>query len=133
MAKEGWLSIRNVPDLTGNLGNAYFQELKEFFKENCLCPKCKGRGFKIDDEVSMIDYTTVRYGSIHELEVLKKMDVPMADVIRDILQRRVMDKKHCSLCHGSRFVDKDCAKEYTNNKRKKRGKNSTGIKKKKAS
>ena len=133
MAQEGWLSIRNVPDLTGNLGNAYFQELKAFFKKSCLCPKCKGRGFKIDEEVATIDSTTVRYGSIHELEVLKEMGVPMADVIRDILQRQVMSKRHCPLCHGSRFVDKECAKDYTKSRRKKRARNFTGTKKKKAS
>jgi len=132
MAKEGWLTVRNVPDLTGQPGNAYFQQLKKFFVKNCLCPKCNGEGFRRNKEADMVDSTTVRFGSIHELEKLKAMGVGMGDIIRDILERRVMGKKSCSLCHGSRFVDKDRAKEY---KKKTKGKNRgvKGKKKKKAS
>jgi len=134
MAKEGWLTVRNVPDLTGEPGNAYFQELKEFFVEHCLCPKCKGHGSRGTREVDMVDSTTVRYGSIHELEKLKRMGVPMGDIIRDILQQRVAGKRNCSLCRGSRFVDKDRAKAYrkaTKGKQRGRNKNKTNRKKKK--
>lgn len=119
MAKEGWLTIRKVPDLTDRPGNAYFQELKLFFEEHTLCPKCNGKGSRCKKKIALLETTTIRFGSIPELEKLKAMDVPMADILRDILEKQVMKKQSCPLCQGSRFVEKDKARKYK--RKKKRG------------
>jgi len=123
MAKEGWLTIRKVPDLTDRPGNAYFQELKLFFEDHTLCPKCKGRGSrcKKKKKIALLETTTVRYGSIPELEELKEMDVPMADILRDILETQVMGKQTCKLCQGSRFVERDKAQKYKRKLKRQRG------------
>jgi len=149
VAKEGWLTIRNVPDLADRPGNAYFQELKLFFEDNTLCPKCKGKGSRCKKDMDSVETTTVRFGSIAELEQLKGMkDISMADIIRDILERQVMQKVSCSLCKGSRFVDRVLASDYKSNKlkmkkikdkkkkiekKRKRLGNNNRVKKKKAS
>jgi len=120
MAGKGWLTIRKVPDLTNRPGNAFFQELKLFFEDNTLCPKCKGRGSRCNKKIAILETTTVRFGSIPELEQLKEMDVPMADILRDILERQVMKKQSCKLCRGSRFVERGMAQKYKRKLKKQR-------------
>ena len=122
MAKHGWLTIRNVPDIPATDGNAYFEKLIRFFKKNDLCPKCKGKGSKQKKEMEMRGETTVRFGGIEQLEKLNKMeDVSMTDIIRDILSRQCLGKRPCTLCLGTRFVNRDVATEY-NKKKKAKGK-----------
>lgn len=134
MAKQGWLTIRNVPDVPSQSGeNGYFQQLVKFFNANCLCPRCKGKGAKQKLDGPIKAETTVRFAGIEALEQLNEMeDVSITDVIREILQRRCFKKRPCTLCLGSRFVSKERADEYKKLKKKKlkgkqRGKK--GIKK----
>jgi len=127
MGKQGWLTIRNVPDVPlasdgGVSMNPYHQQLVKFMKEHRLCPKCKGAGHRIKVHGKQRDETVVRFEGIVELEKINEMEnVSLTDVIRDILERRCLGKRPCTLCHGSRFVIKKIAKEYKK-KRKSRGK-----------
>lgn len=121
MGKQGWLTIRNVPDIPSQPGeNGHFNQLTKFFESHCLCPRCKGKGSKQKKDGPLKPETTIRFGGIEELEKLNGMDgVSMTDIIRDILERRCFTKRPCIMCHGSRFVKKETAEQYL--KGKKRG------------
>ena len=113
MSKPGWLSIRNLPFLEDNklVSNVYFKKLKEFFKKHRLCPSCGGRGYRMTDNKQLTKsdgVSTIRFQGIPELEELNDMeDVITAEVIRDILERKLWGKKPCTKCNSSRFVKRD--------------------------
>jgi len=116
MAKPGWLTIRNIPEIPSD--SSYFVELKLFFKSHILCPKCRGRGANQKRTAPIREDATIRFMGIKELEKLNgRDDVSITDVIRDILEHRRFRKRSCGLCRGSRFVEKDKAKEFTKGKR----------------
>jgi len=114
MGQPGWISMRNVPR---SKVKEYHAILTEFFVNKKICPLCKGTGYEVDKKKKVSD-KMVKYGGIKPLEDLHeaklklkgKLDVQMADVIREILSYSLEGRKSCKKCDGFRFVKRKAAK-----------------------
>lgn len=104
MGKLGWLTIRNVPELNTDERGQYHALLKDFFKDHKNCPSCGGRGYTLKKKGKQVEETTVRYQGVAELEKLNQQGISLTEVIREILERKVWNRRRCKVCKGSRFV-----------------------------
>ena len=110
MAKAGWMSIRNLPAISHS--SSYYDYLISFFAKNSICPKCRGKGFRMMD-AEVVDIGSIKLAGIKAIKKLRDLpNINISDVIRDILEREIMDKEPCSLCNGNRFVTRKEAKRY---------------------
>lgn len=131
MAKDGRLTIRDVPEYETSERNSYFSLLERFFQKKTICPKCKGHGVSLgkSEDGVVKEYATIRFEGIKELEQMKEEGFNLGDVIRSIIQGEVWEKKNCPLCHGSGFVHKQRVKAYKKRiKEKKHGKKRKRLK-----
>ena len=120
MGKAGWLTMRNLPVIESD-GVGYHDFLNAFFRKRTLCPKCQGKGFRMD-VTDYEDTTTVRFQGIKELERLKELEgIKISEVLRDILEQTMLNKKPCKLCGGSRFVARAIAKKWKRKRKARRG------------
>jgi hypothetical protein len=106
MAKEGWLTIRDIPVVADG---AYFKTLVEFFRVHTTCPSCHGVGYvvKRSNNASRVEAANVRYAGIPELEELKANgNIVLGDVLRQILESKCLGRKVCPICSGARFIKK---------------------------
>lgn len=126
MAKQGWLTIRKVPEVNTGETGAHFKVLQRFFKEHKTCPACGGQGYKIRAPGNQIETTTIKYMGISELEKIHARGLPITDVIREILERQLWKRRRCKICKGSRFMKRD---EHGSGKETKQGTHSKGKKK----
>lgn len=104
MGKQGWLTIRKVPQLDTVESGAYHRILRNFFKTHRNCPSCKGLGYKIKNPGESVQETTIKYLGIPDIEKLSLQGISITDVIREILERQVWNRRRCKVCKGSRFV-----------------------------
>lgn len=104
MGKLGWLTIRNVPEINSDERGQYHKLLQEFFSDHKNCPACKGLGYTLKKKGKQVEETTVRYHGIAELEKLNQQGISLTEVIREILERKVWNRRRCKVCKGSRFV-----------------------------
>lgn len=133
MGKKGWLTIRNVPvNHKKSTGNPYHNFLVDFFKQNRVCPSCRGLGFKYPtkaDNQEILDETTVKYSGIKDLENLHP-EARLTDLVRDILEMELMNKRYCKTCNGRKFVSTE---QYNRVKRRRKGRKRGKREKKEAS
>jgi DnaJ-class molecular chaperone len=116
MAKAGWMSIRNLPAISHS--SSYHDYLLSFFAKNSICPKCRGKGFKMADS-EVIDTGSIKLAGIKAIKKLREIpNINISDVIRDILEREILDKEPCTLCKGNRFVTRKEAKRYRLSRKK---------------
>lgn len=114
MGQPGWISLRKVPVLSKE--KEYHAILTEFLLDKRICPNCKGTGYSVNARKKVVN-KMVKYGGIKALEDLHnsklkqkgKLDLQMADVIREILSYELEGRKNCRKCKGVRFVKRKVA------------------------
>ena len=111
------MSIRNLPAISHS--SNYHDYLLSFFAKNSICPKCKGMGYRAEDS-EIVDIAAIKLAEIKSIKKLRDLpNINISDIIRDILEREILDKTPCSLCNGSRFVTRREAKNYRLSRKKK--------------
>ena len=112
MAKKGWLNIRNIPYVEHKVAGFYNKEISAFLRKNKLCSTCSGSGqyLKPGDYEYQIE-SSIRYGNIPALVEIKKIadeddGISLSDLVREILERQICDKKVCPECNGSKFISR---------------------------
>lgn len=121
MGKQGWLTIRKVPELDSAESGEYHRILRNFFKKYRNCPSCKGLGYKIKNPGEVVAETTIKFLGIPEIEKLSMQGISITDVIREILERQVWNRRRCKVCKGSRFVLREGKEDESASKKEKKG------------
>lgn len=134
MGKKGWLTVRNIPvdEGTSKVSPVIYKILKNFFKNHRVCKNCGGLGYTISDKkIEVLGMAIVKFEGIAEFEILKKNQVKLSDVIREIIESHYRNRKPCSRCNGSRFIGvKKNVKVKTNTAKATRSKSKTLVRKK---
>lgn len=108
--KRGWFTLRHAPakEKKGQ-ENPYFQDLEDFFDEYSICDECDGSGVVYPKNVTFARKAEaiVKFKGIPELEkLIENPYVESTEIIRDILERKIMGKMDCHKCKGVKYIKK---------------------------
>lgn len=123
MAKEGWLTIRNVPKHKATDKNGYNVLLKMFFNKYDVCPRCDGYGYWYNTkrQLTQVPETAVKLHDIEALQHIKQVCDEQGDKISEIvrlfLEKTMWKRRTCSLCNGERVVSRKAYAEYEEKKK----------------
>lgn len=85
------------------------EALEEFFENNKVCPRCKGKGYQ-DKKVikENMNPTPMKIDISKSVYLVKNKDKidKLTDVAKDAVYRQLGLRKTCTMCSGDKYIAK---------------------------
>ena len=109
MAKQGWMSVRDLPGTK----NKTIKEVLDYFKRNfVLCSECNGVGYLVDKHDSVYEgVSTIRFDDHKGIEKMREDGILNRDVLKRIIETVIHNREQCDKCNGFGFVKKSRKKK----------------------
>ena len=104
MAKQGWMSVRDLP---GTKNKSIKEVLDQFKDRYNVCESCNGIGHTVNEYDSFYEgVSTIRFSDHSGLEEMREDGTLSKEVLHRIIETVVHGREQCDECEGFGFVSK---------------------------